>query len=71
MTAAVNKAEHQKNYWARRTRLIAAARENSRTAMLQKKNGFKLWCASAGCQITNKKGRTETKTWTNNVESLF
>jgi len=33
-----------KNYWARRTRLIAAARENSRTAMLQKKNGFKLWC---------------------------
>jgi len=59
-----------KNYLARRTRLIVAARENSRTAMLQKKNGFKLWCASARCQITNKKSRTETKTWTKYVDSL-
>jgi len=72
MTAAVglHRAEQQKNYWVRRTRLIAAARENSRTAMLQKKMASNSGVPLLDVKLLTKKTEQRQKREQKNVDLL-
>jgi len=72
MTAAVglHRAEQQKKLLGSQNKADNAARENSRTAMLQKKMASNSGVPLLDVKLLTKKAEQRQKTWTKNVDSL-